>query len=607
MGRQKIHNSSNDRLKACRESKTRNSTNKAFCTVCDAFIVCNGDVDRALLRHRASSKRHKEIVNSRKSNSLQPETSMDQSLDQHDDKIEMPVGTDDLEHSDVRNSPSLENNNPEDVKLQTNEITFQNFSDEIGEVDSTVFSDTEVHNYSMEEIPEEIEYLLMNTSLAYGRKTVFSLLESPILNVQEILLKGFNNIVKGKSPYEFSLIKGREVDWVTALDLTNDFIDSNESILLGDRRVNTTRKALKRESKKSARLPKTIETLLTAFCKHLQDSPRIIQWTGGFFDEFLTGAKKQALRSKGIRWRPMTGHFVPVESAIAQMLLRLNVDDFDCKIGPCYQNRAKLSGQKENIRVYNSFNSSKYAIDLQRKINSLCTQDICKPLLLGMAIWVDKSPLNKNMTRKATPVMMYLMNDKTRKPFRIGYAPDDFVNNDEFLDSILRNQNVSQAVSVNLALIREHKRQALIDFITRMVDEFLKEVVANRGMDAQVGIGLNARYFRLYPVLTHFITDNVQAVELCSVNIEHCRMGILAPGKDFAHYQIGDISCCSPRDLSIQQEVCAKYSKFETIRIKNIADGHNATSLEPSIRQNIKDSKERKENLGGLSCINHLY
>ncbi len=604
MGRQKLHDSLSDRVKACRESKTRNSTNKAFCSVCNDFIVCNGDVDRALLRHRASSKRHKEIVNSRKSNSLQPEISMDESLDEYVNEIEL--GNDDLELSGFRNSPYLDQTNPEDVKLQTDEIVFE---DSVGEIDveSTDSSDTEVHNMTFEEIPEEIEYLLMNTSLAYGRKTVFSLLESPILNVQEILLKGFNNIVKGKSPYEFSLIKGREIDWVTALELTNDFIDSNESILLGNRRVNTTRKALKRETKKSAMLPKTIETLLTAFCKHLRDSPSIHQWTGGFFNEFLTEANKQALRSKGIRWRPMTGHFIPVESAIAQMLLRLKVDDFDCKIGPCYKNNAQPSGQGENIRVYNSFNSSKYAIDLQRKINSLCTQDICKPLLLGMAVWVDKSPLNKNMTRKATPVMMYLMNDKTRTPFRIGYAPDDFVNNDEFLDAILRNQNVSQAASVNLELIREHKRQALIDFLTRMVDEFLKEVVANRGMDAQVGIGPTARYFRLYPVLTHFITDNVQAVELCSINIDHCRMGTLAQGKDFAHYQIGDITCCSPRDFAVHEEVCAKYSKYETIRIKNIAEGHNATSLEPSIRKNIKDSKERKEKLGGLSCTNHLY
>jgi len=197
MGRQKIHNSSNDRLKACRVSKTRHSTNKTFCTVCDDFIVCNGDVDHALLRHRASSKRHKEIVNLRKSNRLQLETSMDQSLDECDNEIEM--GTDDLDQpNDGRNSPSLEKTNSEQLHLHTDEMVFEDYSDELGEVESIDSSDTVVQNYSMEEIPEEIEYLLMNTSLAYGRKTVFSLLESPILNVQEILLKGFNNIVKGK-------------------------------------------------------------------------------------------------------------------------------------------------------------------------------------------------------------------------------------------------------------------------------------------------------------------------------------------------------------------------------------------------------------------------
>ena len=182
MGRQKLHNSVYERVKANRIAKTRNSTNKVFCSVCNDYFVCNGEVEMALLRHRASSKRHKQIVNSRKSNSLPPETSMDQSSDEYVNEIEL--GNDDLEQSGFRNSPSLDQTNPEHVKLQTDEMVFD---DSLGEIDveSTDSSDTEVHNMTFEEIPEEIEYMLMNTSLAYGRKTVFSLLESPILNVQE--------------------------------------------------------------------------------------------------------------------------------------------------------------------------------------------------------------------------------------------------------------------------------------------------------------------------------------------------------------------------------------------------------------------------------------
>jgi hypothetical protein len=474
-------------------------------------------------------------------------------------------------------------------------------------IDTSDNFDMEGHVFAMQAKPDESEYLLLNTSLPYGKKTVYDLLESPILNIQEELLKGFNNIVQGKSPYEFSKVKGREVDWITCLEITTDFIDSNESNLLGDRRLNTTRRALKRETKKSARLPKRISTLIDGFCKYLDENSSIHQWTGDFFNEFLTLAKKQAMRAKGIRWRPMTGYYIPLESAIAQMLLRLDPDDFDSTIGPCYQKRTNAIGAEVNIRVYNAFNSSKYAMDLQRKINTLCISDICMPLLLSIAVWVDKSALNKNMTRKATPVMIYLMNDKTRKPFRIGYAPDEFVNNEECLESILRNENVSQATSVNQDLISEHKRQALIDYINSIFEDFLKGVVLNLGMDVQVGIGPKANYFRVFPVLTHFITDNKQAVELCSVNINHCRMGTLLPRTDFSHFQIGEEKTCFPRDMATQRDVCARFSKYETIRIKNIADGHNASSLEPSVRKNINDSKEKKEKLGGLSCNNHLY
>ena len=61
-------------------------------------------------------------------------------------------------------------------------------------------------------------------------------------------------------------------------------------------------------------------------------------------------------------------------------------------------------------------------------------------MVLYLAIWVDKSPLNSSMTRKATPVMMFIMNDKTRTPFRIGFAPDDFGSNADFLEALLAKE-----------------------------------------------------------------------------------------------------------------------------------------------------------------------
>lgn len=112
---------------------------------------------------------------------------------------------------------------------------------------------------------------------------------------------------------------------------------------------------------------------------------------------------------------------------------------------------------------YNAFSSSRYVIEMQKLLNTQFLDDRCKPLLLFIALWVDKAPLN-SMTRKATPVMIYLMNDKTRTEL-LGYAPDDFGNTQEMLEYLLRKQKVSKSKVVNADLIREYKRQSLIDYI----------------------------------------------------------------------------------------------------------------------------------------------
>ena len=171
---------------------------------------------------------------------------------------------------------------------------------------------------------------------------------------------------------------------------------------------------MRRETGKSSRLPKRMDTLVHAFCNDLEHCSSIRQWVGGFFDEFLDREQKNAMKKTGLRWMPLKGHYVPLESAIAQMLLRLNVEDFDHCIGPCYKEYQSASGQVNNVRTYNSFNTSKYAIELQRQLNTMFLEDTCIPVLLSIALWVDKAPLNKSMTRKATPVMLYIMNDKTR-------------------------------------------------------------------------------------------------------------------------------------------------------------------------------------------------
>ena len=260
MGRQKKHDTNNDRLKSHRVSKIKNSTNKAFCDVCKDFIECNGEVSDALQKHRNSSKRHREIVDSKKSNRSLIDVDVDllsYQMDMCSDDIEQCVSC------KIPSSTSLPRSSF-DEDLQTNDIDIEDHADE-SESDEGSSVEMEEDSMIIGNISDEREFQLLNTSLTYGRKTVYNILESPILNIQETLLKGFNKIVEGKSPYEFSKVYGREVDWVTALEITRDFIQSNESILLGNRRIETTSTAVKRESGRPARLPKLIVLLLERF------------------------------------------------------------------------------------------------------------------------------------------------------------------------------------------------------------------------------------------------------------------------------------------------------------------------------------------------------
>lgn len=140
-----------------------------------------------------------------------------------------------------------------------------------------------------EVIPDIREYILVNTSLCYGRITDYDLRESPILAIQEKLHIGFNKIVNGVSPYVFSKSNNREVDWVTALEVTRDYIESNESERCGNRRLETLINAIKRETGKPGRLPRQIDTLVHAFYNDLEKCSPILQWTGTFFNEYLLG------------------------------------------------------------------------------------------------------------------------------------------------------------------------------------------------------------------------------------------------------------------------------------------------------------------------------
>jgi hypothetical protein len=532
MGRKKKHESANERVRAHRELKKQTSSKKAYCNICEIYVQCTGarDEKEALRNHIKNSRTHKNLVSQGypywKPDEDDHESVVEMALDEDNNEVVVEMAFDERNAEPVPVDGMFDEGNIFAQNSEVVDLDFvqvaehcKNMNEDFNVVDMNVGFDrsfdmgphdeVEMVADSSVGISANREYVLVKSYLSYGRKSVFDVSDSPIFDVQRKLRVGFNNILKGTSPYAFSKVNNREVDWLTALEITKDYIDSNESIKFGDRRIKTMINGMKRETGKSGRLPKRIGTLVSAFCKDLDENCRISMWKGRFFDPYFDAKKKEEMKSNGVKWTHLKGSFIPIHCAIAQMLLRLNVEDFDSNVGPRFRNVTKQSGEVVNVRSYSSFSCSKYAIELQKQVNALCIDDICIPLVLCFAVWIDKAPLNSSMTRKATPVMIFLMNDKTRTPFRIGYAPDDFGNNQELLESLLRKQKVSKSKSAIVDLVKEYKRQGLIDYVTFLFDQFLEDVWNSKGMDVQVGTGEKSAYFRVFPVLSHFITDNI--------------------------------------------------------------------------------------------------
>lgn len=318
MPRKKLHKSVNDRVKAHRHSKLESSNTKLFCSVCNVNILCNSDPALSLARHKSSSSKHKRLLQGI------------YFVDDSDSDMEVAEADSSIGCGEPCSGSPADSST--DGNPSTKHVRFESPIDAVLSEDDIVPFEMEVDaamSIEVDRIPDEREFLLMNTILAYGKKTEFHLHSSPILSIQEKLLQGFDNIVRGISPYEFNKVKNREVDWINALEVTRDFIDSNESIPSANRRLQTMSNGMRRETGNSSRLPKRMDTLLHAFCNDLEQCSSIRQWKGGFFDEFLDSEKKKATKKTGLRWTPLKGHYVPLESAIAQMLLRLNVEDFD--------------------------------------------------------------------------------------------------------------------------------------------------------------------------------------------------------------------------------------------------------------------------------------
>jgi len=240
---------------------------------------------------------------------------------------------------------------------------------------------------------------------------------------------------------------------------------------------------------------------------------------------------------------------------------------------------------------------------MQNFVNNYLVDAETKPLLLAISVWLDKAPMNSSMSRSSVPVVIRIMNDLSNTTFVIGYAPNKMPMEEESLYALMRKGKLTTAYSNMTEIIKEAKRFAESSYLSNIFDEFIDKATKNGGVDMQVGYGKTARWYRLFPVLSHFIADNVQSYVNSSVNDHHCR--ICSTG-DFSQFHLpGEMF--NYRDWVEQRNICKEYSNLQLIRLKNISKGQNRNSLSKLTRDRLSYVEERKKEIGGLSGDNKMF
>jgi len=234
----------------------------------------------------------------------------------------------------------------------------------------------------------------MAESYVYGRLYNVQCRRSNIFGMQKQLGHLVEDVMNEENPFQFRKVGGSLVNWKNALDIASDVIDMNLSKMEGDRFLSRISNIVLAETGHFACLPKRCSTLIDVCCKDLLDLNAVKMWKGdilpNYFDEeFLTYIGRPLAASM----KPFKAPYIDVECAIAELLLKIQVVDFEDRIGPRYE----VGEDGEKVRVLSTFGSGDYAIEMQNFVNNYLVDAETKPLLLAISVWLDKAPMNSSM------------------------------------------------------------------------------------------------------------------------------------------------------------------------------------------------------------------
>jgi len=332
-----------------------------------------------------------------------------------------------------------------------------------------------------------------------------------ILDVQLFILRNFF----WRTPGNFNRVSCEEVNAEVAIKLLERIEQSNMSQEEADEFLRFEQDIMHLLAGKKYPMPATVKTLRRGFFKRIDEVVPVHTFYIPVLDDFFEHFKGANAKSVP----PVRCSSLKVENVLADILLRMNPRNISHTMAPEYNPVTEETDESQ--RIYRGWETSNYAIDIQREVyKKFSDADQSKPLIIYLTCFIDGLVLNSTNSRSAVPVLLSVTNDKERTRGVIGNIPQNFSLSVEELDALMHEEGLKS--SHRKFILKNGKQQLLQRYCKEVLGSFLERQEMSKGFDVQIGNGDNAECHRIYVVLANFLGDHPQIHDLCGVMRSAC-------------------------------------------------------------------------------------
>jgi len=368
--------------------------------------------------------------------------------------------------------------------------------------------------------------------------------DNDILKLQEIMLSKLYDQRNSSSRFN-KVNNGKDVDKLAALKILQYIEEHHLSVVEANEYLQYNHELIEHVTGKPFNMVKSYKTLKRVFLLELDKLIPLCEVTVDLPKEFfhdIVGKNNRHLPS-------LKAVHIPLEAAIAILLLKMSPDDIVSDMKPQYW-RGTIEEEDSVERLYTNWCSGKYACDIQRFVRSWWdTRHI--PLVLYVSIFVDGGIMSSSQKRSATPVSIAIQNVRNEKfQSLIGFVPEEGCVSNEILEGLLDEHGINKT---GRKFIMQHThRQREWDYLCSTFTPFLNRQANRNGFDVQIGTGANKKFYRIYVQFTNFLGDSPQLHSLAGVCKNACHVCMC---KNFSNFRIDGHGENGQRASILEQEV----------------------------------------------------